>query len=230
MLESALEWIGYGLCHQLPARSFFGGGLQVPVCARDTGIYVGFVISLGVIGFLHRGERPSGFPARPAWLVMALMVAVMAWDGVTSYAGIRETTNALRLVTGLTTGYACAALIAPMLNDTMWVSPGPGRVLDPARRLAIWALSVPATFLLVLFGGPALGRAYPLLVTLAVFATLTCVNMVIVGMLPAFDRRGRRWVDLIAPASIGLVIAFAEVAAAGAFRRTLESFARMLGA
>ena len=63
MLAEFLHWLGFGLCHQLPERSFFGGGVQVPVCARDTGIYVGFVVAFALIALVHRGERPTGFPA-----------------------------------------------------------------------------------------------------------------------------------------------------------------------
>ena len=59
MLQTLLHWLGFGLCHQLPDRSFFGGGVQAPVCARDTGIYVGFVVSLALISFLHGSRRPD---------------------------------------------------------------------------------------------------------------------------------------------------------------------------
>ena len=52
MLQGFLHWMGYGLCHQLPERSFFGGGVQVPVCARDTGIYFGVLISLALIAIV----------------------------------------------------------------------------------------------------------------------------------------------------------------------------------
>ena len=53
-LRSLLHGMGYGLCHQLPERSFFGGGVQVPVCARDTGIYIGVLLSLFLIAVLHK--------------------------------------------------------------------------------------------------------------------------------------------------------------------------------
>ena len=70
MIAEFLQWMGFGLCHQLPERSFFGGGVQVPVCARDTGIYVGFVVAFAVIALVHSGERPKGFPRPYVWAVM----------------------------------------------------------------------------------------------------------------------------------------------------------------
>jgi len=105
MIAQALHWLGYGLCHQLPERSFFGGGLQLPVCARDTGIYLGFVLSLLVMALIDRGRRRSDLPGWPVMVLGGAMVAIMAWDGITSYAGLRSTTNDIRLVTGLLTAY-----------------------------------------------------------------------------------------------------------------------------
>jgi hypothetical protein len=50
---------GSVLCHQLPARSFFLWGSQMPVCARCTGIYAGAAIS----ALVAVGRRsPKGFP------------------------------------------------------------------------------------------------------------------------------------------------------------------------
>ncbi|TLM98193.1 MAG: DUF2085 domain-containing protein, partial [Actinobacteria bacterium] len=104
VLSEFLQWFGFGLCHQLPERSFFGGGYQLPVCARDTGIYVGFMVSLAVVAAIHRRERPRGFPRPAVWALLGILVALMGADGVSSYAGWRETTNALRLATGLGVG------------------------------------------------------------------------------------------------------------------------------
>ncbi len=88
MIAEFLQWMGFGLCHQLPERSFVGGGVQVPVCARDTGIYVGFVVAFAVIALVHRGERPREFPRPYVWAVMGVLLALLAWDGVTSYAAL----------------------------------------------------------------------------------------------------------------------------------------------
>ncbi len=41
LLSLGMYLAGGVLCHQLPARSFFLWGSQMPVCARCTGIYVG---------------------------------------------------------------------------------------------------------------------------------------------------------------------------------------------
>ena len=37
--------IGHLVCHQLPERSFYLGGVALPVCARCTGIYVAAAIA-----------------------------------------------------------------------------------------------------------------------------------------------------------------------------------------
>jgi uncharacterized membrane protein len=40
-LSAAVYEIGSLICHQLPNRSFYFWGAQLPVCARCTGLYVG---------------------------------------------------------------------------------------------------------------------------------------------------------------------------------------------
>jgi len=225
MLQSFLHWLGFGLCHQLPERSFFGGGIQAPVCARDTGIYVGFLVSLTLISFLHGSRRPRGFPAVPGWIAIGLMIAAMGWDGVSSYAGFRTTTNDLRLLTGLTAGFAIAAILAPMLNDEVWRTGTSERILSPSWRLGAWLASVPVTFVLVRWGGPLLGVGYPLLVAVAVLATLTAVNLVIVCLTPAFERKAEHLSDAWLAILIALLIAVLEIWLSGLLRYGLIALA-----
>lgn len=222
MLDAIMGAVGYGLCHQMPERSFFGGGVQLPVCARDTGIYVGFAVSLAVIGLVHRGERPRGFAYPLAWLFSGAFVGFMAWDGVTSYAGLRDSDNALRLLTGLGTGYAASMMVAPMLNDVLWRVSSAGRVLSPGWRLAVWVVSLPVVAAAMWWGGGLLGVFYPLLVTVSILATLVAINLVLVGMLPRFDRRADSLREVIAPSVVALVIALGEMGAAALFRTALE--------
>ncbi len=228
MITDFLQWLGFGLCHQLPERSFFGGGVQVPVCARDTGIYVGFVASMMLIGLVHSGERPRGFPRWPVWALMGVLLGLMAWDGLSSYSALRTTTNAIRLFTGLGTGFSAAVLVFPMLQDELWRRSDSSRVLDPAWRFLVWAAAIPAMFAVVWWGGPVLGVGYPLLVALSIVFTLGAINLVMVAMFPAFDRRADTLKGILVPVVIAVAISFAEIALAGYLRAVLEGVARAL--
>ncbi len=225
MISAFLQWLGFGLCHQLPERSFFGGGIQAPVCARDTGIYIGFVVSLALVALLHRGERRRGFPGAAAWIVFGLLVAWMGFDGFSSYAGLRTTTNELRLITGLGVGFASAAILAPMLNEELWKRSSSARILDPTWRLAVWVVAMPVTWAALWWLAPLLGIAYPLLIALCILATFTAINLVIIGMLPPFDRAADRISQLILPATIALAVTFVEIWLAGLMRVALFALA-----
>ena len=218
LLQGFLHWLGYGLCHQLPERSFFGGGVQLPVCARDTGIYIGFCVSLVLIALLHRPERPREFPTAWGWTAFVLLLGSMAVDGGTEYAGLRTTTNDLRLITGLASGYAISMLLVPMLNDSVWQHADTRRVLDPAWRLGVWLATLPVVYVATWFGGPLLGVGYPVLVAIAILTTLTCVNMVVVCLTPWFDRKANRLRDVWPAALVGLVLTFGEAWLAGLLR------------
>jgi len=223
VIQSFLHWLGFGLCHQLPERSFFGGGTQVPVCARDTGIYLGFLISLIVISAVHKGDRPREFPAPAGWVAIALMIGAMGFDGVSSYAGFRTTTNDLRLITGLLAGYAIAALLAPMLNDEFWRTGSRQRVLAPTWRLLAWLASVPVAFVAIRYGAPWLGVGYPLLVAATIVATLTAVNLVMVCLTPPFERKADRITDAWAAILIAVALSVLEIWLSALLRLWIES-------
>lgn len=227
-LAAVLHWLGYGLCHQLPERSFFGGGLQVPVCARDTGIYIGVLVSIAVISILHRGRRPTGFPTPAGWVAVAVMVGLMAIDGGTEYAGLRPTTNELRLITGVMTGFAIGAVATPMLNQELWRTASVERVLDNAPKLLVWLSFVPLTYATIYWGLPWLGIGYPVLVALAIVGTLMAVNLVLVCMLPSFERQFDRlwqtWPALAAAFAVSMI----EIWLAGLARAALVAMATRL--
>lgn len=222
MYERLLELFGFGLCHQLPERSFFGGGVQVPVCARDTGIYVGMLFALVLIALLEP-HRPTGLPSVGVSALLGAFVLAMAADGVTSYAGWRETTNEIRLVTGLLAGYAMGAIAAPLLNDQLWQTASRRRVLGTRRVLAIWLLSLPLAYASVMLGPRLLGAALPLAVAVAILATLTSVNLIIVTLVPQFERRALRIADAWFPILIALLLAWLEILASAALKAALGS-------
>ena len=229
LVQSFLHSMGYGLCHQLPERSFFGGGVQAPVCARDTGIYFGFLISLAVISALHRGRRPREFPPTMTWVAIALMIGAMGLDGATEYAGLRPTTNELRLITGLLAGFAIGAIVMPMLNDELWHESARERVLGTPEKLMVWLAAVPASYAVIYWVLPLLGVGYPLLVALAIVGTLTAVNLVMVCMIPMFERRATRLWQAWGAILLAVALSFIEIWLSALLRIGLVAVATRVG-
>lgn len=89
-------------CHRKPERSFFWNGNQFPVCARCTGIHIGY-ISLPLFLF--------GIISIPIWWTLALMIPTYL-DGLTQAFFGRESNNVLRLITGLMAGVGTMSFTA----------------------------------------------------------------------------------------------------------------------
>lgn len=97
-LGEAGVWIG---CHQAPERSFFFRGAQFPVCARCTGVILAQTgTALAAL---------AGRSASPA--VGAVLMIPMAVDWALQYAGIRESNNTRRFVTGVLAGAGYVTLL-----------------------------------------------------------------------------------------------------------------------
>jgi uncharacterized membrane protein len=90
------------VCHGIPSRCLLLFGVPMPICARCTAIYLGLIAGAVVFRLV---PRMSEMAAR----VMAIAAALpMALDGGTQLIRLRESTNDLRVVTGLVAGIALA--------------------------------------------------------------------------------------------------------------------------
>jgi uncharacterized membrane protein len=188
-LLDAVTWlmnqVGYAVCHQFSERSLSYGGRVLPVCARDAGLFLGFSVCCAALLIVY-GPAPRRYPAWPKVLVLALFMAPTVFDAVTSYAGIRSTTNTLRLVTGSLAGVGFAALIFPLaVTRLLSESEHDER---PAAFQSWWSiillLAVPAG--VSLFLRPDWPGAYWLwasLITLSIVFTLLVLNSVLVSFL-----------------------------------------------
>jgi uncharacterized membrane protein len=85
-------------CHQLPERSFFIRGRQLPLCARCTGVAVGVLVFPATQGYF-------------SWYVSAGMVLIFLVDSITQLWGFRRSNNLLRFVTGVGFGSAVLTLV-----------------------------------------------------------------------------------------------------------------------
>lgn len=83
----------YG-CHQQPLRSFSFYEYQFPVCARCTGIILSTLFAY--IVFLLKKI--------PLW-ISEIFIGCMFVDGIIQYAGIKESSNRRRFVTGFLGGF-----------------------------------------------------------------------------------------------------------------------------
>lgn len=111
-LVSLVRIIG---CHRLPERSFFYRGRQLPVCARCTGLALGY---LAYPALLLRAFSVS-------YLVALLLLLPCALDGITQLLNWRRSNNSLRFITGVLCGIGQAGLL-----------------VNIGRTLAHWVLGV----------------------------------------------------------------------------------------
>ena len=99
-------------CHQLPDRSFHIKGIQLPLCARCTGILFGLVL----VG-------PICCVFLPINMYVSLgLVLLMFIDGFTQFKGWRKSNNILRLITGIGFGYAMVSFIFHIIKMIMYLA------------------------------------------------------------------------------------------------------------
>ncbi len=80
-------------CHQLPERSFFINKYQFPMCARCTGVLIGYIVAL--VTFMRSAS----------YKLYMFMCIPMLIDWLIQYLKIRKSNNTRRFFTGLLCGY-----------------------------------------------------------------------------------------------------------------------------
>jgi len=88
------------LCHGIPSRCIELFGVPMPICARCVGIYAGLLIGLLVFWLLPI------ITERAMRVFLFIAVTPLAIDGVTQLVRLRESTNPLRMATGIAAGLA----------------------------------------------------------------------------------------------------------------------------
>lgn len=86
-------------CHQKPERSFFIRGYQLPICARCSGVFIGYLIAL-----------PLYLRLSFSFIVALAGCGVMLLDWGIQAMMHKESTNIRRLITGIFGGYGIMSI------------------------------------------------------------------------------------------------------------------------
>jgi uncharacterized membrane protein len=108
-IAAILYALGSRICHQLPERSFHLFAVQLPVCARCTGLYAG--AAAGLLLMLSASIRERLFQCSPRTLLLAgalptVTTILIEWSG--AWAGA----NDVRAAAGVPLGLAVAFVVA----------------------------------------------------------------------------------------------------------------------
>lgn len=121
-----LEWKMYAVVHGVCAQqhNIFLGELQFPLCARNSGIYLSFLLTTLYIYAIGRG-RAGGLPPWAISGTLVLFVAIMGVDGFNSLfvdlgqPHLYPPDNFLRTLTGMGMGMTIAVILHIVLVKSL---------------------------------------------------------------------------------------------------------------
>jgi uncharacterized membrane protein len=124
-VSAATYLVGSLVCHQRPERSFHVAGIQLPVCARCTGLYVSGTAGVLLAGVLFRAGRPAPggrlrstgrFAASDwrAWLTVAALPTGATWAA--EWVGIGNPSNVVRAAAALPLGAVVGVMLVVGLS------------------------------------------------------------------------------------------------------------------
>lgn len=121
-----LQWRLYAIVHGLVAQqhNIFVGGMQLPLCARNIGIYSSFLVTIGYLWARGR-QRAGSFPPRSITRTLIALALIMIVDGFNSMAAtmgrvpLYPPSNVLRILTGLGMGIGIAVAFLAIFNQAL---------------------------------------------------------------------------------------------------------------
>ena len=225
-LDYRLQMIVHGVCAQEHFLRI--GAMQMPLCARNTGIYAavsGTLLFLLVMGRARAAALPS------VTITLALMVGAIAMvvDGVNSLlldvGGLNfyPPRNELRVITGLLMGSAIGVFLVLMFNLALRQRPETGRPILASwvEYLALLLVNV-GLYILIFFGPTALFYPLAILSVAGILGVLFIANLFVAGMIGGFESRVSHLPQLARPALIALALTSAELALLAGLRIWIE--------
>ena len=215
-----------GVCAQ--QHNIVLGGMQLPLCARDTGIYLSALLTVAVI--VARGRsRAAALPSAPLVGTLLALVAALAVDGLNStvaeigLAPLYTPRDDLRAATGMGMGLGVGTLLVLLLNRTLRADP------DDRQPVLVWTdLAIVAGLnglaLGLVLGGVALA-AWPLALLSAagVLGTIFVSGLTASGVLLGYEGAAERPAQLARPGTVALLITASFVGSLALLRAWLSA-------
>lgn len=228
LLDKA-DHVGYAVCHQIPVRSFFFDGRQLPLCARCSGQYLGALFGLGVLVVLGRG-RAGLLPPLSVVFILLGFLALWAFDGLNSYLTLfgglphlYEPSNLLRATTGAMQGVALITLTLPFFNGTLWARPAMRRTIANAREVLLLLVVIAGIVLLLTSEQPSLLYPLALASVAGTLMMLALVNTMLVTLLLRRDGQAQSWRTAAPLLAAGLALGTIELLALNLVRAWLTT-------
>lgn len=161
-LYDKLWGIAFGICPQRPGHSLFFGGVQMPIEAREGGMYAGFLLGFAYLVILGHGKARN-LPPPKILIILTSFIVLMGLDGLNAvaydlYLPTPYTPNLLmRSGTGLLTGLALAGIMMPIFNQSIW------QQNKSVASLSSWRELVPALLLIAVLWAAGLSGWRPFL-------------------------------------------------------------------
>lgn len=215
-LLERLRWVDSGICAQLLTHSLYPGGERLPLCSRNTGIYLGFFVTLIILYARKRG-RAQALPSKPLAIALGGGILFLAVDGINSLlvdlglSHLYHPNNLLRLASGLLAGFAMGVFVLPVINGLIWRHGNTQRSL-PAWTELSWFLPI----LLLCFCAAASQSGlvlYPLAIlsSLGLLSAVGGINLIFFLLLSKRDESFTRYKELIPVCGLVLLAATGEL-------------------
>lgn len=205
MLDRFLFSLGSGLCHQIPERSFIFGSVQLPLCARCTGIYVGFFFAFVALLAMYWRAPRRGTLSRFYYISLIILGLPLVFDGLSSYLGFRSTSNLIRLLSGAAFGSILAVPIFYIVCDALLERATNERILKDWPTRFMWYAVIPLTYFFVRGFGALWPFGMELFLGICIVVVFSLTALALVSLTPRFERSVNSVSTIILPAFLAFI-------------------------
>lgn len=225
-LADRLQMVVHGVCAQ--AHYLQLGEYALPLCARNTGIYSGFLATLLYLLALGRSHAAK-LPPLSIVVLLAAAVVAMGIDGINSMLldlggqNVYPPRNELRVATGLAMGITLGVFGLLLFNISLRTNAR--HDLPPIRRwIELAGLGVTAILLYGLLWWAPSWLYYPLAIfsVLGIVGLLFMANVFVIAMLSGLEGRLTHLRQLARPATFGILLVAGELALLAGLRSWIE--------